>query len=379
MERDEALYADRMRADVVSGIRTVNEARVELGMQEIKDNEFADKLMVNGQPLGAPPPGLGLMGPLAGSPSEPQETAPDESNAPTGEIPDEPTEAEGEGTATGRSIYSKRTPAEIIGDAIKSFKEPAHWQPCPFCADVKDGEEIAQSDDIAVHAMSSLGAGFEVIMLELLADAQEELVRALMNGESDEQVHQLEANLREQAQRVLGDEMIPIVELGGDEMAGSLSGTFQMSDQRAADFMREYTIELSNDIMGTTADIAKRAVQAGLEEGLTEDQVVSVMQENGIAENRARMIARTETQRAVQNGKRQAMIQNGVKKVEWVNAPGATRAHQMIAARSPKPIDEPFVEAGETLDKETFDRPIYVPPARPNCRCGLLPIYDDED
>jgi len=177
--------------------------------------------------------------------------------------------------------------------------------------------------------------------------------------------------------------MIPVMEFGGQEMTSEiggpeLAGTFQITDQRAVDFLRDYTIGLADDIMGTTADIAKRAVSAGLEMGLTESEVVGVMVENGIAENRATMIARTETQRAVQNGKRQAMIQLDIEQVRWVNAPGASKAHQIIASRSPKPIDEPFVKAGETIADETYSRDIYVPPARPNCRCSILAVFEDD-
>jgi len=371
IERDEALYSDRLRADVMGGIRTINEARVEMGLSENPD-EFADRLLVNGQPLGAvaapADPFGGLLGAMAPKPAE--STAGAEDSQVDDSTPDEPVQL---------SVDDKRA---TVLSAAKSFVEPMHWRDCPTCSKAQDPSEMAP-DDILREAMGGLADEFEASMSDVLADAQSSLVQALYEGASDDEIHNLERILSDQAAEVLGEAMIPVMEFGGQEMTSEiggpeLAGTFQITDQRAVDFLRDYTIGLADDIMGTTADIAKRAVSAGLEMGLTESEVVGVMVENGIAENRATMIARTETQRAVQNGKRQAMIQLDIEQVRWVNAPGASKAHQIIASRSPKPIDEPFVKAGETIADETYSRDIYVPPARPNCRCSILAVFEDD-
>lgn len=121
---------------------------------------------------------------------------------------------------------------------------------------------------------------------------------------------------------------------------------------------------------------AEVAVRNGLEQGWSIDRVAEEMA--GFPEYRAEAIARTETQRAVQTGKREGAIAVGVTHHRVLTAPGVRRAHAEIAAQGFIPIDQPFVKAGDTFDGKTYTRDIFAPPFDPNCRCGLTFKYEGE-
>lgn len=381
VERDESAYADRLRLDFQTGLRTANEVRIELGLEKA-DDEYADALLINGQPLGpvaAPDPFGGMLGGGGSGAAEgPESDLLDEVTEPPAlpagepEEPEEPALLGYEPEDTGGATLSGDFKAAML-----ECEAPQWRDDCPVCSPAtKAGEEPMADDPILEEAIANSG-GMEATLRKLISEGQAEFVRQILAGGVP-----TSALVRDQWAAVLQEAMVPIFQTAADEQMGLLQGrvdgSFDLTDQAASDFLREYTLELADDLAGTTAEIAKRAVQVGIDAGLGEDDIVKLMEEEGIAETRARMITRTETQRATQNGKRQAMIRLGVKKVRWTTAPGASPAHAMIAKRSPKPIDEPFVKAGETIVNETFKRDVYCPPARPNCRCSLVAIMEED-
>lgn len=370
VERDEARFSERMSREIATGLRTTNEARSEMGLPEI-DNEFADQLLVNGQPLGqslAPAdPFAGLFG--GGSQSTQSDDKPE---------PDEP-DQEPLALPEGESTDDEKRAS--FGKFKAAFLKAEAGEPCGFCtkAEGPDGIDLAD-DDILVDAMFDHEANMQATMQDILTDAQAESLTAYGSGNPPN----LDA-LRDQAADMLTEAMADVVVQGAEDMAQQikdnpnappLPATFNITPQAAMDFLQTYTLELADDLMGTTADMANQAIQTGFDNGLSVDEIADLMTD--IPETRATMIARTEVQRAVQNGKRLTMVETGIENVEWVTAPGASAAHQLIAARSPMPISEPFVKSGETLAGESFKRDIFVPPARPNCRCSVFPVYDDE-
>jgi len=384
IERDEAMYAERLGRDVDRGLRTRNEYRIEIGLPK-SDDPNADLLLVNGMPLNAAPadPFAGLLG--AGNPSTTpkpaQATEVDQgTTAPTGEGQEETV-----GTVDDEKAINRGRGA--VDMVLRSWEEIPQWNSekgcnCGITVKAQDPEEMAQ-DRILRDAMANQSQELEDSIADVLADSQESFLQRLYQAGPDADLSGIMADMAAQAASVFMVTMAPMLESAGQAQAaaipGDVEGAFQITDERAAEFLRGYTVELADDIMGTTADIAKRATLAGLEQGMTENEVIEVMRENGIAENRARMIARTETQRAVQNGKRQAMLQNGIEEVIWINAPGARPSHTEIATRSPNPIDEPFVKAGETIKGDLFKKDVFVPPAGVNCRCSVRAVFKEDE
>lgn len=139
--------------------------------------------------------------------------------------------------------------------------------------------------------------------------------------------------------------------------------------------VRQFSADLTDSVATAIEGRVRESVEKGTSIAELMDELSS---DQGFDRTRAERIARTETSRALNEGKRQRFKAAGVETVFWVNAPGASSVHKAIAAKYPKgnPIDEPFLEAGETVvgadgTRETYNRDVYAPPARPNCRCTI--------
>jgi uncharacterized protein with gpF-like domain len=161
------------------------------------------------------------------------------------------------------------------------------------------------------------------------------------------------------------------------ELAGQdVDGMFDVVNTRALDFLDRHTIRVAEDIADTTESMIRPAIQRGLENGLSINEIAAEM--DSLPAYRAERIARTEVQTAAQGARYETFDEVGVQEVEWVNAPGASAAHQEIAKRGRKKLGEPFVKAGEVIKGEKFSRDIYHPPARPNCRCSIRAIFPED-
>jgi hypothetical protein len=211
-------------------------------------------------------------------------------------------------------------------------------------------------------------------MRDVLTDMQDESVRAVSEGREPDLSEHVE-----QAKNELSAAMTDAVELGVRnvlEAGNADADVFGVVPQRALDYLEGRVSLIASDVAQTTVDMAEVAVRNGLEQGLSVDEISSQIQ--GVPEYRAERIARTEVQAAVQGGKYEGFKELGVAKTNWVNAPGPSAAHALIAKRSPKAVGEPYVRAGEEIAGEKFTRDVYTPPARPNCRCDLQAILEDD-
>jgi phage portal protein BeeE len=143
--------------------------------------------------------------------------------------------------------------------------------------------------------------------------------------------------------------------------------------------------QYSKDIVDSTAQAIEDRVRIGLEQGQSIGEIAqNIEADTGLTDWRSERIARTEVQRATNEGKRTRYKEAGYTKVYWVTAPGATAVHRAIEAMYPEgqDIDKPFLKAGQTVrgvdgSSETYDRDIYTPPARPNCRCSIQARKND--
>ena len=206
---------------------------------------------------------------------------------------------------------------------------------------------------------------------------QDEVLRSESNGVSADL-----SQLTRDAQQELREEMREIVDLtlqNVQQTEGLTDAAFEVVNQRALDFLDTHTIRVAEDISETTRQMIAPAVRSGIENGLSIDEIAGEIE--GVPEYRAERIARTEMQTVAQGSRYESWKESGEEgvKLEWRNAPGATSAHQAIAARSPKDLGEPFVRAGEVIGNESFTRDVFFPPARPNCRCSIERIFEDEE
>jgi len=352
VKKDEAALSDRMRLDVASGVRTINEARSEQGLDP-SDDEGADMLRVNGQTF---------------------EKLDAEAQAPTlgGFTLNAAPEAK---AAEPVTVPEKFDLLPVLRKSVKAG-ELQRWTDCECEACTKAGD-IAD-DPIIEDVFSGALEPVEESMEEILTEMQDEVVQAAGAGRASD----LE-DLKAQAAAVLQDQMEDVVL---DSVRATLAAAnqdvdsmFDVVNETALSFLERHTIQVADDIAATTETMIRPAIERGLEEGLSIGDIAAQIESENIPAYRAERIARTEVQTAVQGARYETLGEIGVETVDWVNAPGASAAHQQIAARSPKKMGEPFVKAGETIGKESFDRDIYHPPARPNCRCSLRGNFDDLD
>lgn len=373
--KDEKIENEMLRLDTAAGILTINEARIERGLEK-SDDENANKLMFNGVPLGgiAPTdPFGGLLGSIgSGRPTEPENPA----SEPPAESPEPdatPGAAVAEGTQTDPEPQKRFDAKSIMED-----HESIRWLPCDCCDQTKAVDDEAGSDLLS-EALREHAGSVQSISLNVLTEMQNEVLSAKESGR-DPNLQAIIDSAATKYEDVLGD----IVRMGvnsalnGD--GGVLAGfsvpqeAFNLAPERAIRFLEGYSFELAGEIADTTLQMTEAAVSRGLEQGLSIRQIASEIE--GFPEYRATAIARTETGRALNAGAREAMIAVGVEKHKVLTAPGVRASHRAIAAKGAIPIDEPFVKAGETYADETFSRDIMVPPFGVNCRCGVVAAED---
>jgi SPP1 gp7 family putative phage head morphogenesis protein len=134
---------------------------------------------------------------------------------------------------------------------------------------------------------------------------------------------------------------------------------------------REHTAALVTKINETTRQEIVSIVQRGLLLGLSNDQLAASLREQfAFSSVRAEMIARTETQFAVQNGNLIAYKASGiVSKKRWLTAKFDVCPICVALDGTVVSIDEGFSGAAGA----------QCPPAHPRCRCDLLPVIDETD
>jgi len=139
-----------------------------------------------------------------------------------------------------------------------------------------------------------------------------------------------------------------------------------------------YTIngKLWPGIKGVTKEIQQKvikSVQDGVKENKSNEDIIEGVKKtfNGFSDHRAQMIARTETNRIINEGKILGYKESGIEggKVYKVQLDDRTSpiCERLMRkyGNNPIPLDEPFID-----DKTNIS--IMTPPAHPNCRSTLL-------
>lgn len=347
--RDAKLDEERFRSLTASGILTTNEARRELGYEDSED-ENADSLLVNGQPLGAAAvdPLAGMFGGGPVSLGKPQA-------------------AEGDKAADDDDADDV-DPFPIVLNAMR-VRERLEWNESKQCS---CGYKAEGGDDILQAALNEFMPEIQDTMEEVISSMQDDVLRAIQAGNAANLTANIE-KLQAELVRLMG----PIVEQGMAEVM-AMGGTeldpdaFNVVPQRAIEFLEQHGVVVAENIADSTINQVQAAVDTGLRNGMTYDEIAELIDD--VPAGRARAIARTETQFAIQGGKYEGFKELGVEQTNWRTVPGVRPSHAAIAKRSPVNIGEPYVKAGEVIAGDEFTRDIYMPPAGVNCRCGLEPI-----
>jgi HK97 family phage portal protein len=173
---------------------------------------------------------------------------------------------------------------------------------------------------------------------------------------------------------------------GGVVAAGELGLDFDPDDKELRRKLREYSLVFAKRVMSTTRKDLLGLLAKAQEEKWTYTKLKDEIRAkfNQYSENRAQMIARTETVRMVNLGSATSYIQNGFFNLEWhaihdkKTCPYCNKMDGKVT-----PVGVPFASVGDTITGEDEDgnpvsmtidyANVEVPPLHPNCRCALLP------
>lgn len=376
-----------IQAMVPIGVMTLNEARAEMDFDPI---EGGDVPRVNGVPLdevGQQPGGMGGgLGPFltfggsgVGGGSE------GETDAGNGGAVSVDRRADGGGGDVARADDRA---ASGPGSGVLARRLRAAWASDGYGSSVGCCGAVATKDDDDDLISTMLGRGRRSrVVAALQRDVQAWLLdqaasssRLVDGGDIDEQAlaDLIEPRI-EQLFRIGAEVAIGEIEAGTGEAPDSV---FEVSPTEAIEYARRQGSLIIEEVTGTTRDGIRQVVTAGLEEGLSQTEIARGLEQamTDASPYRAEMIARTETSNAIHAARTAQFRSAGIARQRWINAPNPSAAHAQIAQRYPDGLEigRPFVKAGETIAGETFKRDVYHPPARPNCRCGIEPVFDVE-
>ena len=128
------------------------------------------------------------------------------------------------------------------------------------------------------------------------------------------------------------------------------------------------------------------AVRTGIEEGLSIPQIADAIAESGFSDERATMIARTESAYAYSEGRIDAWQETGVVQgKQWLLSPDACEFCEAAARQysdNAIALDKPFYPKGTVLtgvdggEMDLSYRSVDGPPLHPNCRCDMTAALD---
>lgn len=163
--------------------------------------------------------------------------------------------------------------------------------------------------------------------------------------------------------------------------AVSLGEAFTLAPEAAIQAVQQPVSLIIEQVTGTTQEMIREAVTVGLEEGQSYNEIAKKLEEGGLSPERAGTIARTETANATAIGARDfAINEAGCDQKSWLLGGNPCEICVGIyskcqAAGGWLPANEPYIVAGEMGNPEAVDRH----PAHPNCACDEIYRIKPED
>lgn len=168
--------------------------------------------------------------------------------------------------------------------------------------------------------------------------------------------------------------------------AAEVGIAFNLENPFALEFVQGYTFRFAESLAKTSRDALREVVARAQRDGLTIDELRRALQDEVAAwsDARAEQIARTETIRASNQGAKLAYRQAGITEIEWLAVDDSCPYCKALDGRRVS-IDATFLQLGDVFHPEGADAPLVVtyedidaPPAHPNCRCTIVPVFEPE-
>lgn len=223
---------------------------------------------------------------------------------------------------------------------------------------------LGEGDTVALReARASSPFGFLVdTALEIMLSAATEVARTA------------EA-VRSHISRILGR--------SGKDAAGELGAEWDGEAFDVDAYAEQAAMDVANSMTGTTREIVRRELEAGLAAGEGRDALADRLEGAIKDRSRAERIAGTEGHRSAEAGKLFGYRQAGISRVRWrTTSSEPCEFCEALAARGAISIDEGFARLGDELEGTGGGtmRNAYAelehPPLHPNCNCELEPVED---
>ena len=246
---------------------------------------------------------------------------------------------------------------------------------CRSCRGTKSAEEdLEPAGELASPLSIELRKAFERIYAASVPVAAQEGLSASL-AQRIEAIVADEAGLMKETMRpYLTESLQTGYVAGGSELPAEL-GSFEVLSDAASEALDRRMDGLIADIGETTGKQVGQIMKRAIDNGATPKEAAAMLREEipGITDRRAKLIANTETSKALLDGREQAWIDSGgVEGKSWLLSSAPCPVCQAIAAKwegRACPLGEPFVNAGEVLGGMTFNRDIYNT-AHPDCDCS---------
>lgn len=189
-----------------------------------------------------------------------------------------------------------------------------------------------------------------------LSDAAQELLQEIYLDGAVEAMQQLNLVADADSLDQMNEKAVQYAEERGAELVGqSVLDDGTVIDNPDA----EYTITNS------TLEMLRYDIVDAMENGLSNDELAAAIEDSyAFSSDRAETIARTETAFADVGGNMAAYSEAGVEKKQWIVGAGCCDECAALDQEI-QPLDSPFSSGDD------------APPAHPNCRCDVIPYFDD--
>lgn len=363
---------------VRAGIKTLNDAREELGEEPYED-ELADAPLVNGQPLGHSPQ------PVV-PPQMPQRREPEQERR----ADDAPTKAINEEYIINE-IMARMRVAPIASVARKACcGAVASQKALNLKSDGLGDYDDTERDDESEAIIRRYIAGLDETLRDQAKAVVDRLRASGITGPAlvDEAMAEIRSETWVERIAAVSDQMLR-AQLSRSGAAASdalgVGASFDAVNPEVQRWVNTATTRLANGVNETTEVAVSSLLGDAMNRGATIDEMATMIEEStGSTRARSEMIARTESARAYSQGQIEAWRQSGVVAGKtWLLAPDACefcRAMSRQYGSSPIPLDMPFRAMGERLEGVSGGSlsidyaDVDGPPLHPGCRCAVSSV-----
>jgi hypothetical protein len=178
----------------------------------------------------------------------------------------------------------------------------------------------------------------------------------------------------------------------GQVTAATFGMAFDVMNAQAIQFLRDYTMDFAEEIVGKTRQEVGDIISTGQQEGWSIPRMRDELMEefDEFSTTRAVNIARTETIRSSAAGSMEAYSQYGIQRAQWYGVQDGRLCgfcEEMVRRFGPgtegfvigstlwETGQEMTIGQGEEVQRLRFNyQPVQYPPLHSQCRCTVLPV-----